>query len=122
MFVGDKGKILAGFRVEAPRLIPESRMAGREAPPTRARREQGEAPQLSAGLKQWVEGCKGGKHSQGAFENAGPISEAMNLYAISLRTGRRLVWDAAAQRVTNFAEANKYLSREYRKGWELESV
>ena len=28
MFVGDKGKILAGFRVENPRLIPERRMSG----------------------------------------------------------------------------------------------
>jgi hypothetical protein len=120
MFVGDKGKILAGFRVETPRLIPESRMAGREAPPMRARRQQDGPPQLSAGLRQWVEGCKGGKHSPGSFTNAGPISEAMNLYAIALRTGRRLAWDAAAGRITNYAEANKYLAREYRKGWELE--
>ena len=28
MFIGDKGKILAGFRVENPRLIPERRMSG----------------------------------------------------------------------------------------------
>jgi len=121
MFVGDKGKILAGFRVESPRLIPESRMAGREAPPVRARRQQGDAPQLSAGMRQWVEGCKGGKHSQGSFLNAGPISEAVNLYSIALRTGKRIAWDAAACRITNLPEANKYLSREYRKGWELEA-
>jgi GFO/IDH/MocA oxidoreductase family protein len=122
MFVGDKGKILAGFRVESPRLIPESRMAGREAPPVRARREPGEAPRLSPGLQQWAACCKGGKQSPGAFINAGAISEAVNLYAVALRTGRRLVWDAAAGRITNAADANKYLQREYRKGWELESV
>ncbi len=28
MFVGDKGKILAGFHVDSPRLIPERRMSG----------------------------------------------------------------------------------------------
>jgi hypothetical protein len=122
MFVGDKGKILAGFRVETPRLIPESKMAGREAPPDRARRAQSESPQLSPGLKQWVEACKGGKQSPGAFLSAGPISEAMNLYAIALRTGRRLAWDAAAGHVTNFAGANQYLARQYRKGWELETI
>ena len=33
MFVGDKGKILAGFRVENPRLIPERRMSGYAVPP-----------------------------------------------------------------------------------------
>ena len=36
MFVGDKGKILAGFRVENPRLIPERRMSG--SPPRLPRR------------------------------------------------------------------------------------
>ena len=44
MFVGDKGKILAGFRVESPRLIPEKQMSGNPPPrappraPARARR------------------------------------------------------------------------------------
>jgi len=122
MFVGDKGKILAGFRVEQPRLIPESKMAGREAPPARQRRAQSESPQLSPGLKQWVECCKGGKQSPGAFLNAGPISEAVNLYAVALRTGKRLAFDAAAGRVTNLAAANQYLAREYRKGWELATI
>jgi hypothetical protein len=46
----------------------------------------------------------------------------VNLYAVALRTGRRLVWDAALGRVTNFADANRYLAREYRKGWEIESI
>jgi hypothetical protein len=121
MFVGDKGKILAGFRVESPRLIPAGKVAGPEAPTT-ARRQRPETPQLSPGVRQWVEACKGGAQSAGSFLNAGPISEAVNLYAVALRTGRRLVWDAAAGRVTNFADANRYLAREYRKGWEIESI
>jgi hypothetical protein len=33
--------------------------------------------------------------------------------------GKRLLWDAANAKITNVPEANKYLSREYRKGWEL---
>ena len=35
MFVGDKGKILSGFRVENPRLIPERRMSGYPPRPRR---------------------------------------------------------------------------------------
>jgi hypothetical protein len=46
----------------------------------------------------------------------------VNLYAVALRTRRRLFYDAANRKITNFAEANKYLSREYRKGWSPESV
>jgi len=121
MFVGDKGKILAGFNVDVPHLIPEKRMQGREAPPVRARRQQGQQgpPPLSAGLRQWIEACRGGAQSPGNFTNAWPISEAVNLYAIALRTGKRLMWDADNMRITNLPEANKYLAREYRKGWEL---
>jgi len=120
MFVGDKGKILAGFRAENPRLIPEKRMQGSPAPEEAGRRrDRGEAP---SGLRQWVEACKGGPQSPGSFLNAWPISETINLWAVALRTGRKLQYDAENMKITNVPEANKYLSREYRKGWEPESV
>ncbi len=118
MFVGDKGKILAGFHVDNPRLIPERRMRGYQIPeaPTKRRREPGET---SPGMRQWMAACRGGKQSPGCFLNAGPISEAMNLYAVALRTRRRLKYDAEAVKITNVPEANQYLAREYRNGWKL---
>jgi hypothetical protein len=119
MFVGDKGKILAGFHVDSPRLIPERKMAGRQAPPAPQRRREREPGQLSAGLRQWIAACKGGKPSAGNFLNAGPISEAANLYAVALRARQRLLYDGAERKITNAAAANKYLAREYRKGWEI---
>jgi hypothetical protein len=119
MFVGDKGKILAGFHVDNPRLIPERRMRGYQAPEARPRRQQREPGQISEGLRQWIAACRGGTQSPGSFLNAGPISEAANLYAVALRTGRKLLYDAENMKITNLPEANKYLSREYRKGWEL---
>ncbi|MBI3211031.1 MAG: Gfo/Idh/MocA family oxidoreductase, partial [Candidatus Solibacter usitatus] len=122
MFVGDKGKILAGFRIDSPRLIPEKRMRGYQAAEARARRGQGEGRELSAGLRQWIAACKGGKQSAGNFLNAWPISEAVNLYAVALRTGRKLQYDAASMTITNVPEANKYLTREYRKGWNPGSI
>ena len=97
MFVGDKGKILAGFNVENPRLIPRARMKRHPPPPPAPTRADGgpETPPLSPGLTQWVAACRGDKqHSPGSFLNAGPISEAVNLYAVALRTGRRLLYDA----------------------------
>ena len=63
-------------------------------------------------------GLQGGPPSYGDFQRAGPISDAMNLAAISLRLGgRRLLWDG--KKITNVAEANRYLTRDYRPGWEL---
>jgi hypothetical protein len=117
MFVGDKGKILAGFRVESPRLIPQKRMEGKPAPDARNRRGERERWDLSKGLQQWVAGCRGGQKSPGSFTGAWPISEAVNLYAVALRTGKKLAYDAGTMSITNLPEANKYLSREYRKGF-----
>ena len=122
MFVGDKGKILAGFRVEGPRLIPEKRMSGYPAPEARPRRQPREAGAVPPALAGWMAACRGGKQSPGSFLNAGPLSEAVNLYALALRMRQKLVFDAAAGRITNLPEANKYLTREYRKGWEPKSV
>src|SRR5579872_4025222 len=68
MFVGDKGRILAGFRVESPRLITRGRANGDVPPPARTPRDPG---QLSAGLRQWIEACKGGAQSPGSFLHAG---------------------------------------------------
>ncbi|HWC97691.1 MAG TPA: Gfo/Idh/MocA family oxidoreductase [Candidatus Sulfopaludibacter sp.] len=122
MFVGDKGKILSGFHVDSPRLIPDSRMRGVTAPPPPARQGTSSNNELSPGLKQWIAACKGGAPSPGNFLNAGPITEAVNLYAVALRTRKRLLFDADKMAITNVPEANKYLSREYRKGWEPENV
>jgi hypothetical protein len=128
LFVGDKGKILGGFRAENARLLPEAKMrAYRVAhnlpePPPGQRRggggggRQGGDPSMRTSV--WVNAFKGGPTSYGDFTLAGPISDSMNLAFISLRLGgRRLLWDSAAARITNLPEANKFLTREYRPGW-----
>jgi hypothetical protein len=38
---------------------------------------------------------------------------------IAIRTGERLYWDSENFKITNVAEANEYLHREYREGWVL---
>lgn len=126
MFVGDKGKILGGFRGENARLIPESKMrAYREAndptePAPRPRGGGRPGGDPSARNAAWIAAFKGGPASYGDFQRAGPISDAMNLASISLRLGgRRLLWDSAGARITNIPEANRLLTRDYRPGWEL---
>ena len=114
MFVGDKGKILGGFRCENPRIIPERK--SREFASAPQERDRSRGARGSA----WVKAFQGGEPTYGDFLLAGPISEAFNLGAISLRLGgKRLLWDAANAKITNLPDANKYLTREYRKGWEL---
>src|SRR6266850_280732 len=68
----------------------------------------------------WVASFKGGPASYGDFQLARPISDAINLAAISLRLGgKRLLFDSASAKITNLPEANKFLTREYRPGWEI---
>jgi len=129
LFVGDTGKILGGFRSENPQLIPEEKMrAYRVAnnvpepmpPQPRQRPEEDNRPRPSPRDAAWIEAFKGGPRSYGDFLLAGPICDAVNLAAISLRLGgRRLLWDAAAATITNVPEANALLGREYREGWAI---
>ncbi|MDH4090376.1 MAG: Gfo/Idh/MocA family oxidoreductase [Cyclobacteriaceae bacterium] len=113
MFVGDKGKILAGFRCEEPALIPESTMKhymdGKQLPPE----------SRDGNDDVWIDAFKNKAQSPGSFLYAGPISETINLGAVALRAGKKVLYDAASMKITNIPEANKYLTREYRKGWEL---
>lgn len=111
MFVGDKGKILAGFRGEDPRLIPESKMAGINIEPEQ---ESG-----SDGNNVWIEAFKNNTQSPGSFIYAGPVTETILLGAVALRARKKVEYDSANMNITNVPDANKYLTREYRIGWEL---
>jgi hypothetical protein len=73
----------------------------------------------SHGVVEWIKTCKGGKPGLGNFLEAEALSETINLAAVSLRVGKKVLYDAANMKITNIPEANKYLTREYRKGWEL---
>jgi hypothetical protein len=111
MFVGDKGKIVADFRGENPRLIPESRMAGIST-------EQPKESGLS-GNDVWINAFRNKTQSPGSFLYAGPVTETILLGAVSLRARKRVEYDLVNMKITNDPEANKFLTREYRQGWEL---
>lgn len=115
MFIGSKGKILAGFFLEDPHLIPEGRMRNDLAALGPVRDKEGAVP---AGMRQWIAAVRGGPQSPSSFLNAGSISEAVNLYVLALRAGKKLLYDGESGKITNLADANKYLAREYRKGWD----
>ena len=63
--------------------------------------------------------CKGGPPAGSNFAYACPLTETILLGNLALRTGKPLEWDAEKLQVTNEPEANQYVRREYRKGWEL---
>lgn len=72
--------------------------------------------------KDWAVAIKTGKQAPCHFGYAGPFTEAYQLGNIALRVGHRIEWDPLAFRITNCREANQYLRREYRKGWDLKEI
>jgi len=89
----------------------------------------------------WVEACKEGfgksKHKAltSSFDYAGPLTESILMGNLAIRSymlreersrgghqypGRkRLLWDGANMKITNFEKANQFVRRAYRKGWTL---
>ena len=67
----------------------------------------------------WIRAIRGEEEISSPFAEAVPLNETMILGVVALRAGRAIEWDGAAGRVTNAPDANAYLTRAYRKGWEL---
>lgn len=114
LFVGERGKMLVeGWGGHSPRLIPETRMKDYKRPPKALPRSVGHH-------KEWLDACKHGTPTRSSFAFAGPLTEAVLLGTVCVRVGgQKLLWDSENLKVTNVAEANKYLHYEYRKGWSL---
>lgn len=68
---------------------------------------------------EWIEACKSGKPTAADFQYAGWLTEANHLGNVAYRVGKKLEWDAEAMRAPNAPEADVFLHRTYRKGWEL---
>ncbi|MDX2046066.1 MAG: Gfo/Idh/MocA family oxidoreductase [Chitinophagaceae bacterium] len=119
MFTGTEGKILAGFNVQNPQIISGKKM---DKPANAITAAQNQVQQTSAALPLFVNACKTGKQYPGNFSEAEYLTEAVNLYAAALRANKLLKYDAAKMQVTNVPDANKYLKREYRSGWEPDKI
>jgi predicted dehydrogenase len=72
--------------------------------------------------KDWATAVKAGRQAPCNFGYAGPFTEAYQLGNVALRVGHRIEWDPLAFRVTNCREANQYLVRQYRRGWDLKEI
>jgi hypothetical protein len=116
MFVGDSGKILAGFNVQDPHII-SGKMAG-----AGENKKSGENEKEEVWLKRFADACKSGKQYIGSFPEADHLTEAITLYGASLRANKILEYDAANVKITNEPDVNKYLTREYRQGWDPETI
>lgn len=71
----------------------------------------------------WLDGILNGTQPSDGFAYGGPLTEAVLLGNIAARyRGETLQWDADSMKITSHADANRWLRREYREGWEITSV
>jgi predicted dehydrogenase len=117
LLVGEKGTIMAGCYGESPRLVPESDMKKYKRPKKKLER----IPEGQDGHeKDWIRACKTGKPASSNFDYSGPLSEMVLMGNLAVRfPDRELTWNGEAMEVTNDADANAYVRRQYREGWHL---
>ena len=115
LLIGEKGFILGNA------IYPESR--AKKVGPVRAT-----IPRSPGHYREWIEACKGGQPGGVNFDWAGPLAEAVLLGNVALRVGlreeltlRKLQWDPVGLKFANVDEANQFLRRDYRAGWNLSS-
>jgi predicted dehydrogenase len=110
LFVGEKGMLLSNYTKHL--LLPEKDFASVKLP-------EPSIPRVTEHHAEWIAACKGGTPCHADFQYSGWLTEANHLGNVAFRVGKKLNWDAAKMRATNAPEADKYIRREYRKGWEL---
>ncbi len=110
MFVGSEGKLFATYTNY--KLFPSEKFANFTPPPQ-------SIPNSIGHHAEWIKACKDGSPTTCNFDYSGALSETVLLGNVAYRTGKQLDWDAPSLKATNCPEADKYIKKEYRQGWEL---
>ena len=73
--------------------------------------------------KQIVEACHGNGQTAAGFGYSGPLTETVLLGSLATRFPKTtLQWNAKQMKFTNLSEADQYVRRRYRAGWEVKGL
>jgi predicted dehydrogenase len=72
--------------------------------------------------REWLDAIKTRVQCSCNFAYGHRLSSVGHLGNIALWTGEKLKWDGETERFTNHPEANRFLTKEYRKPWSLPAV
>lgn len=115
VLIGERGYLTYETYGNNPKVYPESLAAEAEQVPKTF-------PRVEVKHEvNWAQACKGQAEASCPFDYAARLTEVMLLGIVALRAGqgRRIEYDGSRMEVTNVPEANRYLTREYRQGWEV---
>jgi predicted dehydrogenase len=112
IFVGEKGKVLADYGRRTIIMADGSKPA--EPKPT--------IEKSKGHHQEWLAACKGKvTETLCNFDYSGALIEHNLLGVVSHRTGKKIEWDAKNLKSTNVPEADKFVNKAYRKGWEFDT-
>jgi predicted dehydrogenase len=111
--------IRGGHPVGGPKYVPSEK---RRQLRTKAVREGSgsEAQMLKMHARNFLDCIKSRQTPISDLESSHRVATALHLANISLRVGRRIVWDAEKEEIVGDAEASQMLVRPYRKPWDAE--
>jgi predicted dehydrogenase len=110
MFVGSEGKMFANYG--GYRLFPSEKFADFQ-PPERT------IPASIGHHNEWIKACKDGSPTTCNFDYSGAVTETVLLGSVAYRVGKRIEWDGAKLKSPDCPEADQYIQKEHRKGWEV---
>jgi predicted dehydrogenase len=112
IYIGTEGVLYAPY-IDAPVLLPAEKFKDVKLPD----------PGGNDHYLQFVEACRGNGKTSASFDYSGPLTESVLLGCLATRfPAMTLDWDPANLKVTNVPEANAFVRRPYRKGWEVEGL
>jgi predicted dehydrogenase len=112
IFIGTKGVVLLPH-IAMPALFPEAQFKGFELPKAESTNH----------YHQFVDAVLGNAKTSAPFDYAGPLTEAVLLGPLATRFPKTtLEWDSARLKFRNSPEANAFVRRKYRMGWEVKGL
>ncbi len=110
LFIGEKGMIISDYGRHM--LLPEDKFRDYQRP-------EPSIPRSIGHHQEWIEACKTGGPTTCNFDYSGALTEAVLLGTVAYRSGQALEWDAVNLKAKNAPDAERFIHKEYRKGWTL---
>jgi predicted dehydrogenase len=113
-FIGSDGVLTTGCYGADSRLCPAAQMKDYKKPAQ-------SIPRVPGGnhTQDWINAIKQGRKASSDFAYAAPLTIVANMGNVALLANSKIEYDVANMKVTNNKAANKFLTKPYRKGWEL---
>ncbi len=112
IYIGTEGVLYSPY-IADPVLLPAEKFRGYKIPRQGGHDHYG----------QFVEACRGHGTTSAPFAYSGPLTESVLLGCLATRFPKtKLEWDAGSLKVTNVKEANAFVRKRYRKGWEVKEL